>query len=87
MPVGAFGFIDRIGRVLRRGYALCIDYGGIGTSGGEVHGYRGHRVVDDVLASPGETDITVGVDFAAIAERAEDAGLPSVSERDAARRV
>jgi SAM-dependent MidA family methyltransferase len=63
-----------------------IDYGAIGTTGGDIHGYRDHRVVDDVLADPGSSDITAGVDFALIARRAEDRGLvafPSITQRDA----
>ena len=90
VPIGALGFIDRVATVVRRGYVVCIDYGGVGTSGGEVHGYREHRVIEDVLASPGETDITVGVDFAAIAHHAERAGLnafPTSTQHDVLMRL
>ncbi len=86
VPVGAFAFVDRLADVLARGYALLIDYGGVGTTGGELHGYRGHRVVEDVLADPGSSDITAGVDFALVAQRAEGRGLvawPSVTQHDA----
>lgn len=86
VPVGAFAFVDRLADVLTRGYALLIDYGGVGTTGGEPHGYRGHRVVEDVLADPGSSDITAGVDFALVAGRAEGRGLvtwPSVTQHDA----
>jgi SAM-dependent MidA family methyltransferase len=86
VPVGAFAFVDRLADVLTRGYALLIDYGGVGTTGGELHGYRGHRVVEDVLADPGATDITAGVDFELVAHRAEGRGLvawPSVTQHDA----
>ena len=43
-------------------------------------------MVEDVLADPGSTDITAGVDFARIAARAEERGLiayPSVTQHDA----
>jgi NADH dehydrogenase [ubiquinone] 1 alpha subcomplex assembly factor 7 len=86
VPVGAFAFVDRVAAVLDPGAALVIDYGGVGAAGGEVHGYRGHRVVEDVLHAPGTTDITAGVDFAAIARGARDAGLVAfgpVSQHDA----
>jgi SAM-dependent MidA family methyltransferase len=86
VPIGAFAFVDRLADVLARGYALLIDYGDVGTTGGELHGYRGHRVVEDVLADPGASDITLGVDFARIAQRAEGRGLvawPSVTQQDA----
>jgi SAM-dependent MidA family methyltransferase len=86
VPVGAFAFVDRLADVLTRGYALLIDYGGVGTTSGELHGYRGHRVVEDVLEDPGSSDITAGVDFALVAGRAEGRGLvawPSITQHDA----
>lgn len=85
VPVGAFAFIDRVADALDRGYALLIDYGSEG-DGGPIHGYRGHRIVEDVLADPGSTDITAGVDFAWVAEHGRSRGLqtfPSVSQRSA----
>ncbi len=85
-PVGAFAFVDRLAAVLQRGYALLIDYGAVGSTGGDIHGYRDHRVVDDALDDPGSTDITSGIDFARIASRAEERGLvahPSVTQHDA----
>jgi SAM-dependent MidA family methyltransferase len=85
-PVGALAFIDTLRRTLERGYALLIDYGGLGTTGGPVHGYRRHVIVEDVLANPGATDITAGVDFELIASYAGSLGLtafPSVTQSDA----
>jgi SAM-dependent MidA family methyltransferase len=85
-PVGAFAFVDRLATILELGYALLIDYGAVGSTGGDIHGYRDHRVMEDVLADPGSTDITAGVDFARIAGRAEERGLiahPSVTQHDA----
>ena len=85
-PVGAIALIDTLGRTLERGYALLIDYGGLGTTGGPLHGYRDQTIVQDVLADPGATDITAGVDFELIASYAGSLGLvafPSVTQRDA----
>ena len=91
LPVGALAFVDEIAaRLADPGYALLIDYGGVGDQGGATHGYREHRPVEDLLAAPGETDITVGVDFAAIGSRAERAGLtafPSITQRHALTRL
>ncbi len=87
-PVGAFAFIDRLATMLDPGYALLIDYGGVGSPGGDVHGYRDHHVVGDLLADPGSTDITVGVDFDRIARRAGELSLvafPTVTQHDALR--
>ena len=60
--------IDRVARVLSRGYALFIDYG----PEAGVHGYRSQRMVADVLENPGSSDITSGVDFDALVRRAQD---------------
>ena len=56
-----------------RGYALLVDYGG--DASGPVHGYARHQPIEDVLAAPGSVDITAGVDFGWIAQRARDVGL------------
>ena len=77
IPTGAFAFVDELARIFRRGYAVLIDYGSNGPQAGEVHGYRGHRVVRDILADPGSTDVTAGVDLRALADRARAAGLVS----------
>jgi SAM-dependent MidA family methyltransferase len=74
VPTGALAFIDRIAHVVERGYALLIDYGGDG-SAGPVHGYRAHRPISDVLGSPGDVDVTAGVDFGWIAGHARARGL------------
>jgi NADH dehydrogenase [ubiquinone] 1 alpha subcomplex assembly factor 7 len=86
-PDGALRFVDDVAaRLAHPGYALLIDYGGVGEPGGPPHGYRGHRPVEDLLDRPGTADITSGVDFALLTERAERAGLvafPSVTQRHA----
>jgi SAM-dependent MidA family methyltransferase len=81
----ALQFLDRLARVLRHGYAVLVDYGGEGPAG-PVHGYRGHRVLADVLDEPGTADITAGVDFGPLLRRATDWGLQTigpVSQRSA----
>ena len=75
VSVEALRFVDALSDRLRKGYALLIDYGRVDGPGGEVHGYRGQRVVADVLADPGSADITAGVDFSALARRASERGL------------
>ena len=86
-PIGAMAFIDELAaRLAHPGYALLIDYGGVGEPGGPPHGYRSHRPVEDLLARPGSTDITSGIDFDLVATRAEAQGLiafPSVTQRHA----
>jgi len=87
VPIGALGFVDRLADAMagRPGYALLIDYGAV--SGPDaVHGYSSHRVVEDVLAAPGATDVTAGVDMDLLAERARARGVhasPVVDQRSA----
>jgi SAM-dependent MidA family methyltransferase len=83
VPIGAVRMVRGLGRILHRGYALFVDYGGDAGGGGPVHGYRDHRVVGDLLAHPGTTDITAGVDFGILAAAAAEGGLepmPTVSQ-------
>jgi SAM-dependent MidA family methyltransferase len=75
VPTGALRFVDELAATLRRGYALLIDYESRGGSSGEVHGYRDHRVLADVLRDPGSADITAGVQLGSIARRAEARSL------------
>jgi SAM-dependent MidA family methyltransferase len=72
-PVGALAFVDALADRMRDSYALLIDYSA--ERGRDVHGYRSHRVIEDVLDRPGAADITAGVDFDAIERRARDRGL------------
>lgn len=86
VPEGALAFLEELASELPRGYALLIDYGGSGGPGGPPHGYSAHRVVENLLANPGRSDITAGVDFEWIARHAERLGLTvlgNVSQRDA----
>lgn len=88
VAVGAFAFVAQLAARLGTGYALLIDYGSAGGPAGEVHGYRSHRVLGDVLDDPGSADITAGVDLGAVAERARREGLVAfegVSQRSALR--
>jgi NADH dehydrogenase [ubiquinone] 1 alpha subcomplex assembly factor 7 len=86
VPTGA---LELIGRLAPRisGYLLLIDYAAEGARSA-VRGYRGQRVLADVLDDPGSADITAGVDLGAIVRRAEMHGvreLGSVTQRDALR--
>ena len=56
------------------GVALIIDYGHVqGASGDTLQAVKGHKFAD-VLANPGEQDLTAHVDFDALA-RAIDPGM------------
>jgi SAM-dependent MidA family methyltransferase len=69
-------------RVLERGKLLTLDYGLTAEEflvpereGGTLRGYLHHRLSSNVLAHPGEEDITAHVNFTAIQAAGESAGL------------
>ena len=71
--------VEDIGRIIatRGGGALFIDYGHDGRGFGDtLQAVARHRPVD-VLACPGEADISVHVDFGAMAEAAQRGGAQS----------
>lgn len=81
---GAFG-------ALRRGWLLAIDYGDtrpdIWTTNpqGTLTGYREERLIDDLLADPGHSDITAHVDFTHLSDAARETGftVPEVITQEA----
>ncbi|MBX3611145.1 MAG: SAM-dependent methyltransferase [Hydrogenophaga sp.] len=78
----AEAFVRTLGDRLQRGAAFFVDYGFPEAeffhpqrSMGTLVAHRAHRRSDDVLAAPGEQDITAHVNFTGIALAAQDAGL------------
>lgn len=79
----ALEVMERILAVLARGWILAIDYGytreeierSARFAGGSLMSYAGHRADPDVLADPGRRDITAHVNFSALADYGEAAGL------------
>lgn len=63
---------ERLGR--NGGLALFIDYGHSGGYGDTLQALRNHAFID-VLAHPGESDLTAHVDFAAIKKTAQNCGM------------
>ena len=74
-PAGVNVMTAIAGRLARQsGAALIIDYGHVESSPGDtLQAVRGHTY-HDVLADPGEADITAHVDFASLGRAARDAG-------------
>jgi SAM-dependent MidA family methyltransferase len=75
-------WMQTLGEKLIRGYILTIDYGLTQAeyyrserSQGTLEAIAAHRREHDVLAHPGEFDLTAHVDFTALAEAARDTGL------------
>ena len=68
--------------ILTQGKLLAIDYGfnsdehfSPARVNGTLRAYHRHRVSDDLLAQPGEQDLTAHVNFSAIQKTGEEAGL------------
>ncbi len=69
-------------RILTHGKLLAIDYGFTATeqfsparTKGTLRAYHQHRVNDDLLAQPGQQDLTAHVNFSAIQIAGESAGM------------
>ncbi len=82
LRLGIGEWISAATRTLAKGALFVSDYGlpraqyyHASRDGGTLCGFRRHRRVQDVLAHPGAQDLTAWVDFSALAEEAEAAGL------------
>ena len=82
-------WIREVGRALNRGYVLTIDYGypaSVYYAAFRLHGtltaFVKHHSIDDVLAEPGMRDITAHVDFTALSQAGEKAGLSTLGFLD-----
>lgn len=76
----ALSWIDRIASNLDAGFLLAIDYGYTSAElmrfpSGTLMAYRHHIADEDVLAEPGERDITAHVCFTALERRAAGRGF------------
>lgn len=72
--------------LLRRGKLLTIDYGGTAEellspqrSQGTLRAYAHHHASEDILANPGEQDLTAHVNFTHLLATGEQAGLSSAT--------
>lgn len=83
---------SRAAQALREGWLMTSDYGlerldffQPQRANGTLRAYHHHRLNDQLLASPGEQDLTAQVDFTAVQFAGEDAGLIT-AERTSQRR-
>lgn len=80
VELAAGEWVRRLAGLLAAGSVLVFDYGdtGEGLAGRRAEGtlrtYRGHHLGPDPLAEPGATDVTMDVDFGALAAGAREAG-------------
>jgi len=75
-------WIGSVAERLVRGFALTIDYGDLAEQlytadrpRGTLMAYRGHAASEDFFSAPGEQDLTAHVNFSALINAGEDAGL------------
>ena len=81
--LAAIDHLERIASSLEAGYVLTIDYGytveetaaGCRFPEGSLMAYQKHQATEDVLAVPGNRDLTAHVNFTALAEHGEELGL------------
>lgn len=80
--LNALDWLAAANRTLRSGWIVTIDYGpepgGFLTPHrpeGSLRAYRDHRLEPDLLANPGEQDLTADVDFGALIAEGERLGL------------
>lgn len=76
-------FVARAASLLERGYMITVDYGAersellnsLERAQGTVRAFRSHQFAGDVLATPGEQDLTTTIDWTQIIEAGERSGL------------
>ncbi|HYG10509.1 MAG TPA: SAM-dependent methyltransferase [Pyrinomonadaceae bacterium] len=80
-------WIERAAAVLQRGYVVTVDYGAEAEElyrssprrDGTLRGFRAHQFVGDVLARPGECDLTTTINWTQIRQAGAAAGLETIS--------
>ncbi len=87
VQLAASAWVEAAVRKLTRGSLVVFDYGGTAEeletrrTLGTLRTYRNHHLGPDPLLAPGETDVTVDVNFTAMAAAAEAAGAEVRFER------
>ena len=79
-------WIKRAAAVLLSGYTITIDYGASADElysaphrrEGTLRAFRQHQFADDVLAQPGEQDLTTTINWTQIKRAGEEAGLQTI---------
>jgi SAM-dependent MidA family methyltransferase len=79
-------FVSRASALLNRGYLITVDYGAERNElwrdpdrrSGTLRGFHRHQFVEDVLARPGEQDLTSTIDWTQIQEAGKSAGLVTI---------
>ncbi len=82
-------WIAEVTRSIQRGYVVTIDYGWPASiyyapfrTSGTLTARHEHKIVDDILCTPGEMDLTAHIDFTSLAQAGETAGLSTLGFLD-----
>jgi len=84
--LGIEDWLRRVSAVLRRGYVVTVDYGAEAPdlydvnvrSEGTLRAFRRHQFADNILADPGEQDITSSVNWTYVKRLGDRLGLETV---------
>lgn len=83
IALDALDWLARAASALARGYLITIDYGDTGPHlagrpAGTIRSFARHCITEDVLAKPGQQDITADVNFSALIQHGLRQGLRPV---------
>lgn len=84
--LGIDDWLKGVSAKLERGYLITVDYGAEATElysasarrTGTLRGFHRHQIAADVLANPGEQDITSSVNWSQVKRAGEDLGLVTI---------
>jgi SAM-dependent MidA family methyltransferase len=82
-------WLKTVASKLHTGYVVTVDYGAEAEDlyhasereQGTLRGFRHHRLVEDILANPGEQDITATLDWTFVRKAGEKLGLETIDFR------
>jgi SAM-dependent MidA family methyltransferase len=80
-------WLSRAASIFKRGFLIIVDYGAEASDlyaapdrfGGTLRAFHRHVVADDLLARPGEQDLTTTIDWSNVRKAGEEFGLGTVS--------
>lgn len=73
-----YEFMKEIGKRIKKGGVLTIDYGSEKPKQNTYRAFKNHKVFEDILSEPGERDITADVNFDVLRRAGREEGLEEV---------
>ncbi|MEP6717574.1 MAG: SAM-dependent methyltransferase [bacterium] len=86
VSLAAEQWLENVAGKLRRGYLITVDYGAeaaqlyssVERERGTLRGFQRHSFVENVLTSPGESDLTTTINWTAVRALGESLGLKTI---------